>query len=690
MNKEIEIPEGYEARIEGNKVILERNESEDEQIRKEIIFILKNADSGEELTTLHSTKEMIAYLERQKEQKHSLNFDAISSWLRDNVRRYVNSEYNEFHHCTEYDGTINVERLIADLKVAVDGGTFDVDAAFDAREPKDNWEYIKEFCDKFGRIPKDMDELDELVSYVMVKKQKEQKPVEEWPNLSNCIKNCKKCHGKCFYRKEPYEEQKPASTVESKFKSGDRIQFNGFGRNEYTIQLVGNGYYVNSEGGRMDMSYTDANFVLVENAQKERGPLSKDEEYTLARIIEYLEDNDCPSEWKDLLHDVYSLPYQKEQEPIGDVIKNITKNKEAAIKFLKSAGIMDDNGELAEMYRSEQRPVPTAKEIWKEMRPEVYAEASGNRYNREQMYSDDSTKLFSIRDIDEIFEKIGNSTVGSQPAEWSEEDIKKIRLEEYTKGFNDAAFGGKLKEWNEEDKSTLEDAITAVDLMLTDSFQGSHPNLFKAFLIAKDWLKCLPERFNLQPKQEWDEEEKERIRQNGRLDVCYNPEKYGLCHKTEWGEGEMKMLVSIIDDYETAAKSFCGHDGKIMFLNAIRDGEYGLSKQEWSEEDKRKLNRIYGILGMAADTHAYSTTCRLIGDKEAVELQDFLRTIAKPLTSLGVSMARAKTWFKEHFNLLNNSSGRGEDYEIWTDEFDSIEEMYEDFRKAVEVTPNEA
>ena len=49
--------------------------------------------------------------------------------------------------------------------------------------------------------------------------------------------------------------------------------------------------------------------------QKERGPLSKDEEYTLARIIEYLEDNDCPSEWKDLLHDVYSLTYQKEQKP---------------------------------------------------------------------------------------------------------------------------------------------------------------------------------------------------------------------------------------------------------------------------------------------------------------------------------------------------------------------------------------
>ena len=33
-------------------------------------------------------------------------------------------------------------------------------------------------------------------------------------------------------------------------------------------------------------------------------------------------------------------------------VRNVTKDKESAIKFLKSAGIMDENGELAEMYRS--------------------------------------------------------------------------------------------------------------------------------------------------------------------------------------------------------------------------------------------------------------------------------------------------------------------------------------------------
>lgn len=49
--------------------------------------------------------------------------------------------------------------------------------------------------------------------------------------------------------------------------------------------------------------------------------------------------------------------------------------------------------------------------------------------------------------------------------------------------------------------------------------------------------------------------------------------------------------------------------------------------KDWSEEDKRKIDRIYFILRQASDTHAFSTTCRLIGDKECVELQDFLKSI---------------------------------------------------------------
>ena len=66
MNKEIEIPEGYEARIEGNKVVLELRESEDEKIRKQLINFASTYEfwKAEQLTK----EEVVAYLEKQKEQ----------------------------------------------------------------------------------------------------------------------------------------------------------------------------------------------------------------------------------------------------------------------------------------------------------------------------------------------------------------------------------------------------------------------------------------------------------------------------------------------------------------------------------------------------------------------------------------------------------------------------------------------
>lgn len=73
MTKTIEIPEGYAARIEGNKVILEPKESEDERIKKDIITTLSIGVACNE-SALHpgaytTLKEAIAYLERQKEQR---------------------------------------------------------------------------------------------------------------------------------------------------------------------------------------------------------------------------------------------------------------------------------------------------------------------------------------------------------------------------------------------------------------------------------------------------------------------------------------------------------------------------------------------------------------------------------------------------------------------------------------------
>lgn len=88
-------------------------------------------------------------------------------------------------------------------------------------------------------------------------------------------------------------------------------------------------------------------------------------------------------------------------------------------------------------------------------------------------------------------------------------------------------------------------------------------------------------------------------------------------------------------------------------------------KPAWSEEGKKKLDRIYYILGIAADEHAYSNTCRLIGDKEAIELQDFLRSIAKPEQKSDWS-EEDEVKMKELISYLVKKKSRETDgYAIW-------------------------
>ena len=60
--KYIEIPDGYEAKIEGNKVVFVPKESEDERIRKNILTLVKKH------AVSHERCQMEAYLEKQKDE----------------------------------------------------------------------------------------------------------------------------------------------------------------------------------------------------------------------------------------------------------------------------------------------------------------------------------------------------------------------------------------------------------------------------------------------------------------------------------------------------------------------------------------------------------------------------------------------------------------------------------------------
>lgn len=97
------------------------------------------------------------------------------------------------------------------------------------------------------------------------------------------------------------------------------------------------------------------------------------------------------------------------------------------IQYFKDLAPFDKAEELYEKYgfshkdaiawfekQGEQKPVKSLIDYWKEMRLEVWAQASGNRSHN---VSTDNTKMFSLNDIDEILEKIGDCQIEHKPEE---------------------------------------------------------------------------------------------------------------------------------------------------------------------------------------------------------------------------------------------------------------------------------
>ena len=93
---------------------------------------------------------------------------------------------------------------------------------------------------------------------------------------------------------------------------------------------------------------------------------------------------------------------------------------------------------------------------------------------------------------------------------------------------------------------------------------------------------------------------------------------------------------------------------------------------EWSEEDEKLLD---AMIDMATNS-LYEPLCPR--GKMIVWLKSL-----RPQPKKELSIEKAIKWLDDTFCLLDNSSGRGRDSEIITHDFDSLEEMYDSFRKAV-------
>lgn len=124
-------------------------------------------------------------------------------------------------------------------------------------------------------------------------------------------------------------------------------------------------------------------------------------------------------------------------------------------------------------------------------------------------------------------------------------------------------------EWSEEDETCLEDALWCV--MKTRHFVAKDACDLDACRSAERWLNFLPKRFNLQPKQEWSEEDTKM------LEATIAFVKH--CPFSRIGRGKNNVLAWL----------------KALSMNLKKPNESvaKLCSNEWSEKDEEHINSIF-------------------------------------------------------------------------------------------------
>lgn len=259
-------------------------------------------------------------------------------------------------------------------------------------------------------------------------------------------------------------------------------------------------------------------FLLeVLEKQKEQKPISFNEPYN-------------PRDYEVVMEENATSLKRKEQKLIEDVVKDITKNKESAIKFLKSAGIMDDNGELAEMYRSEQKPVDYDHEMWKNCeanfeggKKEVIDHPEKYGLQKEQMPAECINIEELAKHIKAEFESFRN-LLKKKGIDYRPTDVY---WTDYARLFVSSAKKlQKSAEWSEEDE-------IHVRSIFGDFRQDVVPDEED-----QDWLKKKLESLRLQPMDEWSEEDE--VHRNFILESLENQIRF--CKKDAKGAYYAKQI----------------------------------------------------------------------------------------------------------------------------------------------------
>lgn len=223
------------------------------------------------------------------------------------------------------------------------------------------------------------------------------------------------------------------------------------------------------------------------------------------------------------------LEKQKEQKPIlkfkvGDkihLIDGTSPNYEDDCITIREIGTVNYIGEFKEGY------VPIKEqnkwELVKEQKPSINI---------------DQLKSLMLQYLQEAANEKDDSDIEADTDKW----VRKIL------GYD---FEQKPAEWSEEDESNLQSCIAKIEIDM-QHWDKHGKTMVDGDIKLIDWLKSLPERFNLQPKQEWSEDDEEMLN----TILSFSPILKGLaeCNMILGREGNQ---VKVIDKCNAWLKSLC-------------------------------------------------------------------------------------------------------------------------------------
>ena len=217
--------------------------------------------------------------------------------------------------------------------------------------------------------------------------------------------------------------------------------------------------------------------AYLEN-RKSKVLLTKEEEYILHRIIEYLEDETCPSEWINLLHDIYCLPYEKQKETDirwfkSDNVKNPDKPYiDKAGMFYTTDGRMCYASEIEK--QKEQKPVEPSDDELQRHQDELH-----------------NFKVFAAKQAKEYHISFVHDF------EWNNFCAELLSY-----------FNEQKPEWSEEDETAFGDLLWCIKQAAKSA---KDENDIGNVWFAEHWVKGRLKSLCPQPEQKWSEEDEKFV-----------------------------------------------------------------------------------------------------------------------------------------------------------------------------------